>query len=134
MKENKKINLDKITLESLKGKLRSMPKPEVPVTLRERLLKSVRRRQVKKSYLNQFRQGFGIWGFSASAAIVMILIFIFTLNFNTSIPSHQIIADLNDGLNNSPNDLNDAFIDDSNYTSFNMLRLNIENPSTLFLK
>ena len=128
MKENHDFNLDKMTSKSLKEKLRSIPKLKVPVTLRAKLFDTIPQKRTKKSSDCNLKHRFGILSFPASAAAAMILLFIIVLSYSPSTPSYNSDIDFNNISNNTPNDLNESFIDDSNYVNNRLLRLNIEIP------
>jgi hypothetical protein len=124
MKNNQEFNPDKITLRSLENKLRSMPELKVPVTLRAKLLKSIPKKQINKTTVRHIKHRYGIWGFPAGAAAAMILIFIIVLSFSPSMTPYRYTGDLNDTVNNYPNDLNELFIGDSNFVNHKLFRLN----------
>ena len=132
MKDNQNFKWNDITLKSLKAKLRSIPQPDVPVTLKEKLLAVISKKQVKT--FSPVRPGFGFWSFGATAAVISILIIAMFLNFNMSDTSHKMVVDMNDGFNNNfPNDLNIPLIEDTNYVNDNIQLRNIETKSALFL-
>jgi len=134
MKENHEFKWDDITLKSLKAKLRFIPKPDVPVTLKEKLLATIPKKQTKTFSVFPIRPGFGFWSFGATAAVISILIVAILLNFNPSVHTQKGVEDINDGFsNNFPNDLNIPFIEDTNYVNGNIRLLNIETKSALSL-
>lgn len=132
MKKSKNINRDSLTLQDIKKKLRSMPEPEVSVTLLEQLLKAIPQKNTENVSAGFFRPRLGIWSLGASAAMVIILSFIFFISMSPYTPSNIMVMDLNDSVTNSPNDLNDSFIDDSNYVSYFFQRTNIQVTSSIF--
>ena len=135
MKENQDFKWDDITMKSLEAKLRSIPKPDVPVTLKEKLLATIPKKQVKTFSVFPIRPGFGFWSFGATAAVISILIVAIFLNFNLSVPSHKVVADINDGINNNfLTDLNTPFIEDTNYVKENIRLRNIERKNVIPLK
>jgi hypothetical protein len=104
----------------------------VPVTLKEKLLATIPQKQVKT--FSPVRPGFGFWSFSATAAVMLILVAAVFFNFNISDTSHKMIVDMNDGFsNNFPNDLNIPSIEDTNYVNDNIQLRKIETKSALFL-
>ena len=132
MKENHEFKRDDITLKSLKAKLRSIPKPDVPVTLKEKLLATIPKKQIKTFSVFPIRPGFGFWSFGATAAVISIIIVAILLNSNLSINTHNGVVDINDGFsNNFPNDLNIPFIEDTNYVNGNIRLQNIDKKSAL---
>lgn len=134
MKDNQDFKWDDITLKSLKAKLRSVPKPDVPVTLKEKLLAAIPKKQTKTVSVFPVRPGFGYWSFGATAAVILILIGTIFLNFNVSDTSHKMVVDMNEGFNdNFPNDLNVPLIEDTNYVNDNTPLGNIKTKSALFL-
>ena len=134
MKDNQNFKRDDITLKSLKTKLRSFPKPDVPVTLKEKLLAAIPKKQTKSVSVFSRRPGFGFRSFGATAAMISILIIAVFFNFNASDTSHKMVVDINDGFsNNFPNDLNIPLIEDINYVNDNIQLRNIETKSALSL-
>jgi hypothetical protein len=132
MKKSQNFNRDRITLQDIKKKLRSMPELEVPVTLLDKILKSIPQKKIEKVSVSPFRPRFGIWGLGASAAMITILSMIFFMNMYTPAPSNKIVMDLNDSVNNSPNDLNDPFIGDTNHVSYFIQGINIQKAGAFF--
>jgi len=134
MKDNQNFKWDDITLKSLEAKLQSIPRPDVPVTLKEKLLAAIPKKQKKTVSVFPKRPGFGFWSFGATAAMISILIIAVFFNFNASDTSHKIVVDMNDGFsNNFPNDLNIPLIEDTNYVNDNIQLRNIETKSALSL-
>jgi hypothetical protein len=132
MKDNQKLKWDDVTLESLEAKLRSIPKPDVPVTLKEKLLAAIPKKKIKT--FSPVRPGFGFWSYGATAAVITILIAAAFFNFNVPDTSHKTVVDMNEGLsNNFPNDLNVPLIEDINYVNDNIQLRNIETKSALSL-
>ena len=110
MKDNQNFKWDDITLKALETKLRSIPKPDVPVTLKEKLLAAIPKKKGKT--FSPVRPGFGFWSYGATAAGI----------------------DMNEGFsNNFPNDLNVPLIEDINYVNDNIQLRNIETRSALSL-
>ena len=127
MKENQDLKRDNITLKLLETKLRSFPEPDIPVTLKTKLLGTIPKEQIKTASWYPVRPGFGLRSFGATAAMISVLILIIILNFNSPVPSHKLVADINDGINNNLlTDLNTPFIEDINYVKDNIQQWNIE--------
>ncbi|MBN2589264.1 MAG: hypothetical protein JXA96_05355 [Sedimentisphaerales bacterium] len=153
MNEKQNFNKDEITLEFLEAKLRSIGEPKAPVTLKERLIDDIPRKSKRVYSVFFLHQRFGIWGFGASAAIVMILIVITIFNFGPSTPSSgsnnnfnnypnnifEIESSLpltgsNDVWDNYPNDLDAPFIEDINLAAYYKTHWDIEIASVILSK
>lgn len=132
MKKSQDFNRDKITLQEIKEKLRSMPELEAPVTLQEKLLNAIPRKKTEKISIRPLRPRLGIWEISASAAMIMIMSLIFILSFSPSDTIHKTVVDFNGINSNYPNDLNDSFINDSNYVSNIMQGTNFQKVNAIF--
>jgi len=153
MNEQENFNKDKITIEFLETKLRSLEGPNVPVTLKDKLLRAIPGKPKSIVTAKTFRKGFGLWGLSASAAVAVVFMLIIILDFGPSIPSsgtkdiwdnypNDLLgtgyylppASLSEECNNYPNDLNAPYIEDINLVKYNPRRWNMELASALLAK
>jgi hypothetical protein len=131
MKENRDSELNKVTLKSLETKLRSIPQPDAPVTLKLKLLKVIPKKPRKEEYARTIRPRLGILGYGATAAMVFILTLIVILNFGRSTAPRMFVPGPNDGIYNYPNDLNVPSVKDINYVNYNVQWQSINNAGTI---
>ncbi|MFC1635834.1 hypothetical protein ACFL5Z_13425 [Planctomycetota bacterium] len=120
MKENHKRTWKDMTLKSLKAKLRSLPEPIIPETLKTRLYATIPRRPtetIRERPVRRWLKAYGLW---ATAAAVLILALVLASNHGPPASSHRLVADLNDGTSRHvPTDQNAVFIEDTNFVNSN---------------
>ena len=130
MNNKQQFNSDKISLEFLKAKLRSIENPKVPVSLKQKLLDSIPHKTNKNFSVHSLPKRLTVLKFSASAAIIGILVLVIVLNSGPSINSSGSY----DEINNYPNDLNDPVIEDINLATYYKMNWNIKKNGVIKLK
>jgi hypothetical protein len=86
-----------MTLRSLEERLRHLPQPQVPKTLKARLFATIPDTQPQIDVAGRSKWRFNIRNFGATAAAaVLIFAFVFTLNHALSIPPQALLTELED--------------------------------------
>jgi len=86
-----------MTLRSLEERLRHLPQPQVPKTLKARLFATIPDTQPQIAGVGRLKWHFRIRNFGATAAAaVLIFAFMFTVNHALSIPPQALLTELED--------------------------------------
>lgn len=120
MTENQEHEWENVTLRSLEAKLRSLPDPEIPQSLKAKLFAATPAGQPGVTPKLQARQWLGAWGFGVTVTAVLILALIIASNQGPSVPTHPLVADINDRTTrNGLADQNTPLIEDTNHVIYN---------------
>lgn len=131
MKGNQEQKRKDTTLKSLEAELRNLPEVEVPETLEARLLAAIPDRGPKASVEQRAKRHPGLWDFGVTtAAAILILALMLTVNYGLSTPSQTLLTKFKDTSlcytrweqNSLLYDQNNTLIEDTNYTNCNDLR------------
>ena len=120
MKRNQEEKREDIMFNTLEAKLRSLPEVEVPKSLKAKLFAKIPDSKVECTRKYQVQSRTRVWGLGIAAAAIVILAVIFSPNYDPSVPSREVIADLNDRTTRYLlADQNNTINKDSNYVDFN---------------
>lgn len=94
---HKKNKSKDLSLKSLETKLRLLPKAKASQTLKSRLFATIPNKPIGISYDFQLKRDFRIWNFSTTAAAaVLIVAFMFMVNYALSNPAPISMIEQND--------------------------------------
>ncbi len=94
---SKEPNWANVTLKSLEERLRRLPPPQAPKTLKARLFATIPDTQPQAAGTHELKWRFRVRNFGATAAAaVLIFAFMFTVNHALSIPPQALLTELED--------------------------------------